>query len=158
MTTHAEDFNWEIGTWATTVQVLADPLSPTAEEWLQFSGTTVVKPLLNRRANVVEFEVSGPSGRIEALSLRLFEPHAQRWSISFVNIRNGLLAAAVYGGFEDGVGTFGGDDELNGRPIKVRFRIDRQGPDQARFEQSYSDDGGRTWETNWIAVDRRIDQ
>lgn len=152
-----EDFHWEIGTWATTVKVLADPLSPTPDEWLQFSGTSVVKPLMDRRANVLEFEVSGPNGRIEALSLRLFEPKAERWSITFVNIRNGLLTPAVYGGFRDGVGTFYGDDELDGRPIKVRFLIIRQGPDKARFEQAFSDDGGTTWETNWMAVDRRID-
>jgi hypothetical protein len=38
----------------------------------------------------------------------------------------------------------------------VRFLIVRQGADTARFEQAFSADGGTTWETNWIAVDRRI--
>lgn len=150
------DFDWEIGTWATKVRVLADPLSPTDDEWLTFAGTTVVRPLLDRRANIVEFEVSGPTGRIDARSLRLYEPQAQRWSATFVNIRNGLISPAVYGGFRDGVGTFYGDEELGGRPIKVRFLITRQGPNKARFEQAYSDDGGKTWETNWVAIDRRI--
>lgn len=150
------DFDWEIGTWSTKVRVLADPLSPTDDEWLTFTGTTVVRPLLDRRANIVEFEVSGPTGRIDALSLRLYEPQAQRWSVTFVSIRNGLLTPAVYGGFRDGVGTFYGDDELGGRPIKVRFLMIRQGPNKARFEQAFSDDGGKTWETNWVASDRRV--
>ncbi|WP_109509413.1 hypothetical protein [Nocardioides speluncae] len=153
-----DDFDWEIGSWTTTVNVLADPLSRGPDEWLHFTGTTVVKPLLNRRANVLEFDVSGPGGRIEAVSLRLFEPQARRWSINFANIRNGLLTPAVYGGFDDGVGIFFGEDELNGRSVQVRFQIVLQGPDEARFEQAYSDDGGTTWEANWIAVDHRVDR
>jgi hypothetical protein len=150
------DFDWEIGTWHTTVRVLAEPLSESADEWLQFTGTSVVRPLLDRRANVVELEISGPNGRIDGLNLRLYEPQEERWSLTFANIRDGLLTPSVYGGFHDGTGEFYGDDQLDGRPIKVRFLISRQGPDKARFEQAFSADGGTTWETNWIAVDRRI--
>ena len=150
------DFDWELGAWHTDVRVLADPLSDTPDEWLTFAGTSVVRPLLDRRANVVELKVAGPAGRIEGLNMRLYEPQATRWSLTFVNIRNGLLTPSVYGGFRDGVGEFYGDDHLGDRPIKVRFLIYRQGPDRARFEQAFSADGGVTWETNWIAVDRRI--
>jgi hypothetical protein len=150
------DFDWELGTWRSDVRVLADPLSDTEDQWLTFTGTTVVRPLLDRRANVVELKVTGPTGRIEALNMRLYEPQATRWSLTFVNIRDGLLTPAVYGGFHDGVGEFYGDDQLGGRPIKVRFLIHRQGADRARFEQAFSADNGTTWETNWIAVDRRV--
>lgn len=150
------DFDWEIGTWHSSVRVLADPLSASEDEWLQFEGTSTVRPLMDRRANVVEFDVSGPNGRIEALNLRLYEPQAQRWSLTFVSMRDGLLTPSVYGGFHENVGEFFGDDQLEGRPIKVRFLIIRQGPDKAKFEQAFSADGGQTWETNWISVDRRI--
>ena len=150
------DFNWEIGTWRSSVQVLADPLSETPDEWLEFTGTSTVRPLMDRRANVVELEVSGPNGSIEALNLRLYEPRAQRWSLTFVSMRDGLLTPAVYGGFRNGVGEFYGDDHLGDRPIKVRFLITRVSKDEARFEQAFSADGGTTWETNWIAVDHRV--
>jgi hypothetical protein len=150
------DFDWEIGTWRTSVRVLADPLSESPHEWLRFTGTSTVRPLADRRANVVELDVSGPDGRIEALNLRLYEPQAQRWSLTFVNLRDGLLTPAVYGGFRDGVGEFYGDDRLGDRPIKVRFLVVRVSKDEARFEQAFSADGGTTWETNWIAVDRRV--
>ncbi|WP_233629803.1 hypothetical protein [Amycolatopsis sp. WAC 04197] len=149
-------FDWEIGTWRSTVRVLAEPLSESADQWLQFAGTSTVRPLMDRRANALEFEVSGPDGRIDALNLRLYEPQAQRWSLTFVNMRDGLLTPSVYGGFHDGVGEFHGDDQLGGRPIKVRFLVFRQGTDEARFEQAFSADGGATWETNWVAVDRRV--
>jgi hypothetical protein len=148
-------FDWEIGTWHTKVQVLADPLSDTPDQWLAFEGTSRVRPLMNGRENVVELKVGGANGQIEALNLRLYEPAADQWSLTFVNVRDGLLTPAVRGGFHDGVGEFYGDDQLGDRPIKVRFLIFRQGPDKARFEQAFSDDGGETWETNWVAVDQR---
>jgi hypothetical protein len=150
------DFDWEIGAWQTKVRVLAAPLSESEDEWLRFEGTSIVRPLVGRRANIIEFEVSGPSGRIDAINLRLYEPQNGRWSLTFANLRDGVLTPAVFGGFHDGVGEFYGDDQLGGRPIRVRFLIFRQGADTARFEQAFSDDGGKTWETNWIAVDRRI--
>jgi hypothetical protein len=150
------DFDWELGRWHTDVRLLAEPLSESEDVWLQFEGTSHVRPLSDRRANVVELDVSGPAGRIEGMNLRLYEPQAQRWSLTFVNLRDGLLTPSVYGGFDGKVGTFYGDDQLDGRPIKVRFVITRQGPDKARFEQAFSGDGGATWETNWIAVDLRI--
>jgi hypothetical protein len=67
-----------------------------------------------------------------------------------------MLTPSVFGRFHDGVGEFHGDDELAGRPIKVRFRIEREGQDRATFTQAFSDDGGVTWETNWVAVDERV--
>lgn len=150
-----QDFDWELGSWRSDVRVLADPLSG-SEEWLRFSGTSDVRPLMDGRANVVELDISGEAGRIEGLNVRLYEPQAERWSSTFVNMRDGLLTSSVYGGFDDGVGEFYGKDQLDGRPIEVRFLIFRLGPDKARFEQAFSDDGGATWETNWISVDRRI--
>ncbi len=151
-----DDFDWEFGRWHTDVKVLADPLSG-SEEWLQFRGTSAVRSLLDGAANVVELDVSGTAGRIRGINLRLYEPQSTRWSLTFASMRDGLLTPSVYGGFHDGVGEFYGKDQLNGRPILVRFLIYRQGPDKARFEQAFSDDDGATWETNWIAVDRRID-
>ena len=106
-------------------------------------------------ANVVELQISGAAGEISGLNLRLYEPAARRWSATFANLRDGMLTPSVFGSFQDGVGTFYGDDQLAGRPITVPFVIERQGPDRATFTQAFSDDDGTTWETNWIAVDRR---
>ena len=151
----AHDFDWEIGTWKTRLRRLAKPLSG-SHEWLEYEGTSVVRAVLDGRANLVELKVEGPAGRIEGASLRLYAPQARQWSLNFANIRNGLLTRPVLGGFRNGVGEFYGQDDLDGRAILVRFVISEVTADSARFEQAYSDDGGRTWETNWIATDTRI--
>jgi hypothetical protein len=45
---------------------------------------------------------------------------------------------------------------LNGRAILVRFVISDITRDSCHFEQAFSDDGGKTWEVNWVATDTRV--
>ena len=151
-----KDFDWEIGAWTTKVKVRRNPLSGTAPEWAEYAGTSVVKPLLVGRANFVELAVAGARGRIEGGSLRLYNPQARQWSLNFASLRNGLLTAPVFGGFDgNGRGLFYGQDVIDGRTILVRFIVTRTSSSEAHFEQAYSTDGGQSWEDNWIAVDRR---
>jgi hypothetical protein len=150
------DFDWEIGTWTTNVRVLRNPLSGKPSEWAEYAGTSVVRPLLDGRANLVELSVAGPAGKIEGGSLRLYNPQARQWSLNFASLRNGMLTAPVYGGFDGrGRGVFTGQDMLDGRAILVRFVITIVSAKEARFVQAYSADGGASWEDNWIAVDTR---
>lgn len=150
-----QDFDWEIGTWKTVVRRLAAPLSGSSD-WVQYTGTSVVSRVLDGRANLVELRVAGPSGKIEGASLRLYNPQTRQWSLNYFGVRSGALTRPVYGGFRDGRGEFFAQEDLEGRAILVRFVISEVTADSARFEQAYSDDGGRTWETNWIAFDTRI--
>ena len=151
-----KDFDWEIGTWTTKVRVLQNPLTVEAPKWAEFEGTSFVKPLLDGRANFVELSVARTSGKIEGGSLRLYNPQSRQWSLNYASLRNGLLTAPVYGGFDlSGRGTFYGQDTIDGRVIFVRFIITRPSDKEAHFEQAYSADGGMNWETNWFAVDTR---
>lgn len=151
-----KDFDWEIGTWATSVRVLRNPLSRKPPEWAEYQGTSVVKPLMDGRWNLVELSVAGTSGKIEGGSLRLYNPKSGQWSLNYASLGNGLLTAPVYGGFDGrGVGRFYGSDTLDGRAILVRFVITPKAGNKAEFEQAYSADGGVTWETNWFATDTR---
>jgi len=151
----SHDFDWEIGTWATSVKVLRNPLSPKAT-WVEFNGTSVIHALGGGRANLVDLDVTGPVGRIQGVSLRLYNVQARQWSLNFANMGDGLLTPPSIGEFRNGRGEFYGTDTLRGRTILVRFVILDVTPDSARFEQSYSADGGKTWELNWIATDRRL--
>jgi hypothetical protein len=149
------DFDFEFGSWTTELSRLASPLSGSTD-WVENRGTSVVRPIWHGAANLVELDVTGPSGRIQALSLRLYDPAARHWSIHSASIRGGGVSPAGMGQFRDGQAEFLSEESLDGRPILVRFVISDITPTSCRFEQSFSDDGGRTWETNWIAEDTRI--
>ncbi|HSS06665.1 MAG TPA: hypothetical protein VLK83_05945 [Rhodanobacteraceae bacterium] len=149
------DFDFDFGTWKTHVSRLAHPLSG-SKEWIELDGTSVVRPIMDGRANLVELDIAGPSARITGVSLRLYDPETQQWSLNYANLRNGTLTAPTVGGFRNGRGEFFGLDSLDGKPVFVRFVIACPATDTCRFEQSFSNDGGRTWEANWIATDSRV--
>src|SRR5215211_7082266 len=148
------DFDFEIGTWKTHLRRLQRPLSGSTT-WVEYDGTTVVRKVLDGRANLVELKVDGPAGGFEGLSLRLYNPQSRQWSLNFANINSGTLSAPTIGEFKDGRGEFYDQETYNGRAILVRFVIIKITDDSYRFEQSFSNDGGKTWEVNWIAVDTR---
>jgi ketosteroid isomerase-like protein len=150
------DFDWEIGTWKTHLKRRVKPLTG-SNEWVEYEGTSVVRKIWDGRANLVELEVEGPAGRIEGLSLRLYNPESRQWSLNFASSSGGTLFVPTIGEFKQGRGEFYNQETLNGRAILVRFVISDVTPDSARFEQSFSDDGGKTWEANWIAEDTRIE-
>jgi hypothetical protein len=152
------DFDWEIGTWDTQLKRLREPLSGKTD-WVEYAGTSVVRPVMGGRANLVELDVDGSAGRIAGVSLRLYQPASGQWTLHFANLANGLMTDPMYGTVKDGKGTFYGQDTVNGRAVLVRFLIVPISAGQWRFEQAYSGDGGQRWETNWIAIDtRRKDQ
>jgi hypothetical protein len=149
------DFDFEIGAWKTHLRRLQRPLTGSST-WVEYEGTTVVRKVWEGRANLVELEVDGPAGHIEALSLRLYNPQSHQWSLNFANSQGGTLGVPTIGGSRNGHGEFVDQEQFNGRAIFVRFIISQIGPDSCRFEQAFSDDGGKTWETNWVANDTRV--
>ena len=149
------DFDFEIGTWKTRLRVLRQPLTGSTA-WSEYEGTTVVRRVLHGRANLVELIADGPSGHFEGTSLRLYDPRSHQWSLNFANADVGTMSIPTIGEFEGDTGTFYDQELLRGRAIFVRFVILPVTRDSIRFEQSYSADGGRTWELNWIATDTRI--
>jgi hypothetical protein len=151
----SRDFDFEIGAWKTHLKRLRNPLTGSST-WVEYEGTSVVRRVWNGDANLVELEVGGAAGRIEGLSLRLYNPEARQWSLNFVNRATGTLSPPVIGEFENGRGEFYGQDSLGGRAILVRFVISDVTASSCRFEQAFSDDGGKTWEVNWIATDTRV--
>jgi hypothetical protein len=148
------DFDWEIGSWDTQLRRLRAPLSGNSE-WVEYKGSSVVLPVMGKRANLVELDVTGAAGRITGVALRLYEPASSQWTLNFANLANGMMTSPMAGSFRQGVGTFYGEDTVNGARVFVRFLIKPVSKDRWRFEQAYSADGGTTWEDNWIAIDTR---
>jgi hypothetical protein len=149
------DFDFEIGTWKTKLKRLMNPLTG-SNTWIEYEGTTVVRKVWDGRANLVELDVKGSAGRIEALSLRLYNPESRQWSLNFASVNSGVMTIPTIGEFKNGRGEFYSQEALNGRAILVRFVISGITQNSCRFEQAFSDDGGKTWEVNWIATDSRV--
>src|ERR1051325_7819708 len=149
------DFDFEIGTWKTQVKRRLHPLTG-SNSWVEMNGITTVRNVLNGRANLVELIADGPAGHFEGISLRLYNPQSHQWSLNFSNAADGTLSEATIGEFKDGRGEFYSQEPYNGRMIFVRFVITPLTADSIRFEQAFSDDGGKTWEVNWIATDTRV--
>ena len=151
----SRDFDFEIGAWKTHLKRLVKPLSGSTT-WVEYEGVTKVTKVFDGRANLVELKASGPAGTFEGLSLRLYNPQSRQWSLNFANVNAGVLVPPAIGEFKNGRGEFYNHDTLNGRAILVRFIISDITANSCRFEQAFSDDGGKTWEVNWIAVDTRV--
>src|SRR5262245_4875601 len=149
------DFDFEIGTWKTELKRRLHPLTG-SNAWVEMTGTTVVRKVWDGKANLVELVADGPTGHFEGLSLRLYNPQSRQWSLNFSNRNDGMLSPPTIGEFKDGRGEFYSQETLGGRAILVRFVITPITRDTCRFEQAFSDDGGKTWEVNWMATDTRI--
>jgi hypothetical protein len=143
------EFDFDIGTWKTHTSRLLHPLTGSAT-WIEMEGTTVVRAVWNGRANLAELESDGPTGHLELLSLRLYDPQAQQWNLSFATSKVGTLSLPMVGEFKNGRGEFFDQEPFDGRTILVRFTMLPVSSDSARSEQAFSEDGGKTWETNWI--------
>ena len=151
----SHDFEFEIGSWKTHLKRLQHPLSG-SNTWVEYNGTTVVTKVWNGKANLVELEVDGPAGHIEALSMRLYDTKSGQWSLNFAGSGSNTFNQPTIGEFKNGRGEFYDQETYNGRAIFLKFVITRESADVFRFEQSFSEDGGKTWEVNWIATDTRV--
>jgi len=149
------DFDFDIGRWKTHLRRLIHPLTGSTT-WVEYEGTTVVRKVWNGRANLAELEADGPPGHLEVLSLRLYNPESHQWSLNSANVKSGTMSVPTVGEFKDGRGEFYDWEEVNGRMLLVRNVWKDISASSCTFEQAFSDDGGKTWEVNWVAVDTRI--
>lgn len=149
------DFDFAIGTWNTQLKRLVRPLSGSTT-WVELKGTTVVRKVWDGRANLAELKVDTADGPLHVLSLRLYNPQSRQWSLNSANARTGTISVPTVGEFKNGRGEFYDQETVEGRSILVRNVWSDITADSCRFEQSFSDDGGKTWEVNWIAVDTRV--
>lgn len=152
---HQHDFDFEFGTWKAHLHRLLKPLSG-SNTWTDYDGTSILYPVWNGRANIGELELANATASIEGMTYRLYDPQKRRWSIYFANSRFGRLGTPMIGRFTNGRGEFYGQDQFDGKPIVVRFIFDEMASRSFRLVQSFSADGGRTWEPNWIATFEKV--
>lgn len=146
------DFDFLIGSWRVANRRLRERLVG-CTDWEEFDATSQAWPLLAGGANIDEFRF--PDGS-SALTLRLHEPATGQWSLYWATSGYGVLLPPVRGSFVNGVGTFFGDDEHAGTPVRVRYIWSGITPTAARWEQAFSVDGEQSWETNWVMQLQRV--
>jgi hypothetical protein len=148
----SHDFDFLIGDWKAHVRRLPDRLN-NSNVWVEYDGISNHHKLLDSNANFEQFEVTSTDKKlhIKAQTLRLYNPATRQWSIYLADLDNGTLdTPPVVGGFTGKRGEFFHQETLKGRTILVRYVWLDLSPNSARMEQSYSPDGGKTWEVNWI--------
>jgi hypothetical protein len=148
----AHDFDFLIGNWKAHVRRLPDRLNG-SNTWIEYDGISNHKKLLDSNANFEEFEVDNPEKHlhIKAQTLRLYNPESHQWSIYLVDVDKGVISLPpVVGEFTGNRGEFYDQEDYKGRAILVRYVWLNNSPRSARMEQSFSPDGGKTWEVNWI--------
>jgi hypothetical protein len=151
------DFDFELGSWKIHLKRRLHPLTG-SNTWIDFDGTSVTRKVWEGRSQLEAFETDGAGGHIEGLTLRLYNPQTHQWSLYWANAKDGTIVAPQVGQFKDGRGEFYGQDTLDGKLIYIRFTWSNTDSNTPHFEQSFSDDGGKTWEVNWITDQTRVSE
>ena len=143
----AHDFDFEFGDW-TVHHTIKRP----SGEWIEFDGTSKVWPVLDGRGNVEDNVFHRPGGDTRGLATRAYDPETGTWAIWWIDSRapHSAMDPPVKGRFVDGVGNFYSDGEINGKPARTRYTWSQITKTSARWEQAYSFDAGKTWDTNWM--------
>ncbi len=145
----ARDFDFWLGSWKVHNRRLRERLAD-SDEWDEFEATATARPILDGLGNEDEFRTDWNGGFV-GMSFRFFDPTTGLWAIYWADSRrSGVIDPPVVGAFEGDVGVFEGADLFDGRPIVVRFTWSGVTTPTPRWEQAFSDDAGRTWETNWV--------
>lgn len=146
--TGLHDFDFEFGEWRVhhRVKRAADG------QWSEFDGTCSDRGLMDGWANVEDHMFNKPTGVTRGVGLRAYDPKTGQWAIWWIDGRDpfGALDPPVKGRFDNGVGTFYSDSMIDGKLIRARFIWSHITPTTAHWEQAFSSDAGKTWETNWI--------
>jgi hypothetical protein len=158
----AHDFDFLFGDWQIVSRKRTAPLKGD-DRWETFEASTRVRPLPGGIGNQDDFIAPTWRPGFVGVTIRVYSPQSRRWSLYWLNNRDGgldpatgLLQPPVVGGFRGDTGVFEGDDTYEGRPIRVRYTWRRMDAHHAAWEQAFSPDGGRSWETNWtMALTRR---
>ena len=149
MSDGSRDFDFWIGRWSIHNARLRSRLTGSTE-WEEFDATAEARLLPGNLGNIDEFHADAWRPGFVGMTVRLFNPSTEQWSIHWADNAHGVFDPPVVGAFRDGVGVFEGDDRHEGTPVRVRFLWTHPTATTARWEQAFSADGGATWETNWI--------
>lgn len=147
------DFEPFLGRWS--FHLKARPALSGSTQWVDYTGPGQCKPLWHGRAQLDTINLQGPTKHIEGLTVRLFNPKTHEWRLYWANSKDGLVVVPQIGQFKAGHGEFYAQDLLDDKSVLVKFDWSAV-MSKPHFEQSYSNDGGKNWEVNWISDQTRV--
>ena len=151
------DFDFELGSWNIHLKRLLHPLTG-SKDWVDFDGTSTTRSVWGGRAELEQFHTVDPlsHNEIVGLTLRIYDTAARQWNLYWASKRTGVVTIPTVGEFRGGVGKFYDQEPIDGKAVLVRFVWSKMDSASPHFEQSFSTDGGETWETNWITDQTRM--
>ncbi|HEY7093280.1 MAG TPA: DUF1579 domain-containing protein [Ktedonobacterales bacterium] len=143
------DFDFFIGSWKFRNRCLREWLKGSTS-WEEFGGASVARKILGGLGHIEEYTLEYASGAREGLAIRLFDPQTQQWGVYEADT-NGFDPRPVIGAFKDGRIEGYSHQSWEGKYIFRRVIWSEITAISFHWEQAFSADGGKTWETNWIA-------
>jgi hypothetical protein len=144
------DFDFIFGRWKVHLK------RKVAGTWMESDGYGIYRKIWGGRANINEFFAENSGGHVEGLTLRTYNPETRQWSLYWANSRDGILSSAQVGRFNHGQGEFYEMDNSDGSNTLVRYVWSKITPMSVHFEQAFSEDGGKSWDVNWISDMTRL--
>src|SRR5258707_7927911 len=105
----AHNFDFLFGSWHIAHERLQSRLT-NSDEWERFESTGQCWPILDGAGNVDQGRGIWRGKDFEGVTLRVFNPETEQWSIYWVDNVTYILQPPVIGKFVNGVGEFYGDD------------------------------------------------
>ncbi|MBV9027257.1 MAG: hypothetical protein JO311_01455 [Candidatus Eremiobacteraeota bacterium] len=150
------DFDFLLGSWHTHYRLLKVRLQNN-HQWYGCDGTSTVRPFWGGYGDLEDGDLRCPGSHIVGMTLRMYSARTHQWSLWWGTKARGLVPPPQVGHFDaTGVGEFYAPDTHAGKPIIVRYKWRLLPGDHPYFEQAFSPDNGRTWETNWTTVYTRM--
>lgn len=121
-----------------------------SDDWVEFDGTLAARKIWNGRGHTDEFRAVAPHGPVDGMSVRLYDPNTKHWRDYYASASRRILDPPLVGTASGERIEFYGHEIFDGKSIYVRQTWSSLSTNACRWEQAFSADGGRTWETNWV--------
>ena len=144
------DFDFFIGSWRCRHRCLREWLKGSTS-WEAFGGASVARKILGGLGHIEEVTLDRVPETTEELVVRLFDPQTQQWRVYEADSGNGFDPQPVIATCKEGRIEGYAYTPWEGKYVFRRVIWSEITATSFHWEQAFSADGGRTWETNWIA-------
>ena len=154
------DFDFLFGAWQIANRKRVNPLVPGDDEWIEFDAFSVRaadrrRARERRHATARRTSPTAPASRASRCACSSRRP-GSGGSGGHRRPAAGSSTSRSSAASRTSVGRFECDDIIDGVHFRVRYDWHVIDTDTLRWEQSFSFDGRRTWETNWVMDSTRI--